>query len=89
MTSLAAVHTAAAIVVRALGDAGVSAEVTVTFDTNGIVVAPKPRIDTVDWQTVVLVLADLTHGNGSTLSISGVIDGIPVTASWWALGVAS
>lgn len=83
--SLAAVHTAAALIVRALGDAGLSAEVALTIDTTGIVVRPKPGIDTVDWTDAVRVIAAETHGNGSHLHCTGHIDDVPVTASWWLL----
>lgn len=83
MTSLAAVHTAAALVVRALGDAGVSSDVTLTFDATGIVVRPGRHCSTVDWATAVNAVAAETNANGSTLFCTGHVDTVPVTASWW------
>lgn len=82
MTSLAAVHTAAALIVRALGDAGLSAEVALTIDTTGIVVRPKPGIETRDWVMAVRVIAAETHGGGHDLDCLGYVDDVPVRAQW-------
>lgn len=82
MTSLAAVHTAAAIVVRALGDAGVSMDVRVTFDHTGIVIRPHDETDTRVWTIAVEAVAAVTDGNGSHLHCVGHIDDVPVTATW-------
>jgi acetylornithine deacetylase/succinyl-diaminopimelate desuccinylase-like protein len=89
MTSLAAVHTAAALLVRALGDAGVSNDVRLEYDAHdGIKVYPARGCTTVDWATAVLAVAEVSQANGSHLFCTGHVDTVPVTASWWALEVA-
>lgn len=88
--SLASVHTAATMVVRALGDAGVSDAVTVTVGARcGVLVHPAPDVDTRDWVMAVNVIADLTDGTGSQLLMVGHIDDVAVTAEWTPLAVAS
>jgi hypothetical protein len=87
--SLASVHTAAALVVRALGDAGVSGDVRVTLDADGIRIQPSRTATTTAWVMAVNVIAEVTDGNGSHLHCVGRIDDVGVTASWWALEVAS
>ena len=83
MTSLAAVHTAAAIVVRALGDAGVSAEVRVESDPRrGVIVRPCPSIDQRDWVNALRAVATETLGGADDLGGLGHIDDVPVTAEW-------
>jgi hypothetical protein len=90
MTSLASVHTAAALVVRALGDAGVSGDVRLEIDSlDGIKVYPARGATTVSWAIAVGAVAEVTSGSGSTLFCTGHIDDVPVTASWWAIEVAS
>ena len=80
--SLASVHTAAAIVVRALGDAGVSTDVALELDNDGIRIRPSRTCTTTAWVMAVNVVAELTDGNGSHRHCVGRIDGIGVTASW-------
>ena len=88
--SLAAVHTASALVVRALGDAGVSDAATVTVGARcGVLVHPAPGVDTRDWVMAVNVIAELTDGTGSQLLMVGHIDDVAVTAEWCALEVVA
>lgn len=88
--SLASTHTAAALVVRALGDAGVSGDVRLELDSlDGIKVYPARGATTVSWAIAVGAVAEVTGANGSTLFCTGRIDDVPVTASWWALEVTA
>lgn len=81
MTSLASVHTAAAIVVRALGDAGVSDHVRLELDAHGITVRPL-SIHADDWTAVTAVLADaLCSVRLRPYGLVGHIDDVAVTAS--------
>jgi hypothetical protein len=85
--SLAAVYTAAALVVRALGNAGVSADVRIELDADGIKVYPARNATTVAWAMAVNAVAEVTGANGSHLFVTGRIDDVPVAASWWPVAV--
>jgi hypothetical protein len=85
--SLAHAHTVTALLVRALGDAGVSADVEVRFSTTGVVIEPAPQADDLAWRIALVTVEDLLDGHrvadvrGRTVNVSGAIDGVPVTAT--------
>lgn len=87
MTSLAHAHTVTALLVRALGDAGVSTDVEVRFSVHGVVIEPAPQADDLAWRIALVTVEDLLDGQrvadvrGRTVHVSGAIDGVPVTAT--------
>jgi hypothetical protein len=60
--SLAHAHTVTALLVRALGDAGVSTDVEVTIRATGITIAPTPLADDLAWRIALVTVEDLLDG---------------------------
>lgn len=94
--SLAHVHTVAALIVRALADAGVSTDVELRLSVHGVTVEPTPLADDLAWRIALVTVEDLLDGTrvadfrGRTVHVVGAIDGVPVTATTPArIGVSS
>lgn len=85
--SLASTHTAAAALVRHLGDAGVSGDVRLELDSNGITITPASLASDLDWRVALVVIEQVVGGTrvvdfrGRTTLVFGDIDDVPVTAT--------